>query len=100
MESPDHAPQVELPEEFQDLHRVFSKTQATFLPPHRPWDCAIDLLSDAALPRGHVYPLLCRDRGHGDLRTGEPPAGFYLPLYITSLLKLIFVKKRGTTPLY
>ena len=53
----DCAPQVDLPEECQDLYRVFSKTQATRLPPHRPWDCAIDLLSDAALPRGHVYPL-------------------------------------------
>ena len=42
---------------YQDLHRVFYKTQATRLPPHRPWDCAIDLLSDAALLRGHVYPL-------------------------------------------
>lgn len=57
VESPDCAPQVDLSEEYQDLHRVFSKTQATRLPPHCDWDCAIDLLSDAALPRGHVYPL-------------------------------------------
>ena len=57
VESPDDAPQVDLPEEHQDLQQVFSKTQAKCLPPHRPWDCAIDLLSDAALPRGQVYPL-------------------------------------------
>eukprot|EP00063_Salmo_salar_P030992 XP_014005827.1 PREDICTED: uncharacterized protein LOC106574453 [Salmo salar] len=57
VERSDHALQVDLPEEYQCLHRVFSKTQATRLPPHCPWDCAIDLLSDAALPRGHVYPL-------------------------------------------
>jgi hypothetical protein len=57
VESPDHVPQVELPEEYQDLHRVFPKTQATRLPPHHPWDCAIDPLSDTAPTRGHVYPL-------------------------------------------
>ena len=57
VESPDCGPQVDSPEEHQDLHRVFSKTQATRLPPHRPWDCAIDLLSDAVLPGGHIYPL-------------------------------------------
>jgi hypothetical protein len=57
VEIPDHAPQVDLLEEHQDLHRIFSKTQASRLAPHRPWDCAIDLLSDAGLPRGHVYPL-------------------------------------------
>ena len=37
VESLDHTPHVELPEEYQDLHRVFSKTQATRLPPHHPW---------------------------------------------------------------
>uniref|UniRef100_A0A8C1X582 Uncharacterized protein n=1 Tax=Cyprinus carpio TaxID=7962 RepID=A0A8C1X582_CYPCA len=36
---------------------VFSKEQATRLPPHRPWDCSIDLLPGAKLPHGKIYPL-------------------------------------------
>ncbi|KAL0163719.1 hypothetical protein M9458_039472, partial [Cirrhinus mrigala] len=32
------------------------------LPPHRPWDCAIDLLPDAKLPKGKVYPLSIPER--------------------------------------
>ena len=45
------------PPEYQDLQRAFSKTSATKLPLHRPWDCAIDIQPGAPLPRGHVYPL-------------------------------------------
>ncbi|KAI2660038.1 Transposon Tf2-9 polyprotein [Labeo rohita] len=38
---------------FQD---VFSKQAATHFPPHRPWDCAIELLPGAQLPKGmEVY---------------------------------------------
>ncbi|KAJ8361644.1 hypothetical protein SKAU_G00181690 [Synaphobranchus kaupii] len=33
-----------LPPEYLDLREVFSKSRATSLPPHRPYDCAIDLL--------------------------------------------------------
>ncbi len=27
------------------------------LPPHRPWDCAIDLLPGESVPKGKIYPL-------------------------------------------
>ncbi|KAK3512014.1 hypothetical protein QTP70_027615 [Hemibagrus guttatus] len=36
---------------YQELQEVFSKTKATQLPPHRPWDCAIDLLPNAMSPK-------------------------------------------------
>ncbi|KAK3561315.1 hypothetical protein QTP86_030620, partial [Hemibagrus guttatus] len=42
---------------YQDLQEVFSKAKATQLPPHRPWDCAIDLLPNAMPPKSKVYPL-------------------------------------------
>ncbi|XP_034167314.1 uncharacterized protein LOC113535751 isoform X3 [Pangasianodon hypophthalmus] len=36
-----------VPKEYMDLKGVFSKSRAASLPPHRPYDCAIDLLSGA-----------------------------------------------------
>lgn len=35
---------TELPEEYYEFYDVFSKSKATQLPPHRSWDCVIDLL--------------------------------------------------------
>ncbi len=43
--------------EYYDLREVFSKQSATKLPPHRPYDCAIDLLPGTLPPRGHLYSL-------------------------------------------
>ncbi|KAL0177239.1 hypothetical protein M9458_026133, partial [Cirrhinus mrigala] len=47
----------EIPVEYAAFQDVFSKQAATHLPPHRPWDCAINLLPGAQLPKGRVYPL-------------------------------------------
>ncbi|KAK3507486.1 hypothetical protein QTP70_026910, partial [Hemibagrus guttatus] len=55
-ESPECKP-VTIPSCYQDLQEVFSKAKATQLPPHRPWDCAIDLLPNAMPPKSKVYPL-------------------------------------------
>uniref|UniRef100_A0AAQ4NNK7 CCHC-type domain-containing protein n=1 Tax=Gasterosteus aculeatus aculeatus TaxID=481459 RepID=A0AAQ4NNK7_GASAC len=41
----------EVPPAYRDLAAVFSKASAECLPPHRPWDCAIDLVPGATLPR-------------------------------------------------
>ena len=46
-----------VPSAYHDLARVFSKYQALSLPPHRPYDCAIDLLPGAPLPVGRLYNL-------------------------------------------
>lgn len=46
VEGPVVALQVDIPQVYQDLREAFSKTCATWLPSHRPWDCAIDLLKD------------------------------------------------------
>ena len=42
---------------YHDLGEVFSKSKATSLPPHRPYDCPIDLISGAAIPRGKLYSI-------------------------------------------
>ncbi|KAK3517208.1 hypothetical protein QTP70_001074 [Hemibagrus guttatus] len=56
VESPECKP-VTIPSCYQELQEVFSKTKATQLPPHRPWDCAIDLLPNAMPPKSKIYPL-------------------------------------------
>ena len=42
---------------YHDVAWVFSKDQALSLPPHQPYDCAIDLLPGAPLPVGRLYNL-------------------------------------------
>lgn len=46
-----------VPDVYHDLAPVFSKNLALSLPPHRPYDCSIDLLPDAPLPSSHLYNL-------------------------------------------
>ncbi len=43
-----------VPAEYLDLKEVFSKSRAASLPPHRPYDCAIDLLPGKSLPKGKL----------------------------------------------
>lgn len=43
--------------DYHDLRQVFSKTRATSLPPHRPYDCANDLLPGSSSPKGWLYSL-------------------------------------------
>ncbi|KAL0172527.1 hypothetical protein M9458_032838, partial [Cirrhinus mrigala] len=48
---------VNVPEAYHDLRAVFSKSRASSLPPHRPYDRAIDLLPGTSPPKGHLYSL-------------------------------------------
>uniref|UniRef100_A0A669DIS8 ribonuclease H n=1 Tax=Oreochromis niloticus TaxID=8128 RepID=A0A669DIS8_ORENI len=43
--------------EYHDLKQVFCKDRARSLPPHRPYDCSIDLLPGAPLPTSRLYSL-------------------------------------------
>ena len=53
-ESPNLA---KVPKEYHDLGEVFCKARATCLPPHKPYDCAINLKPGAAPPRGRIFSL-------------------------------------------
>ncbi|KAL1022008.1 hypothetical protein UPYG_G00021010 [Umbra pygmaea] len=48
---------IHVPSQYHKFAQVFSKEKATHLPPHRPWDCSIDILPDASFPKGRIYPL-------------------------------------------
>ena len=46
-----------VPATSHNLRWVFSKERALSLPPHRPYDCPIDLLPGAPLPSSRLYNL-------------------------------------------
>lgn len=52
-----------VPVEYLDLKEVFSKSRAASLPPHRPYDCAIELLPGESPPKGKLYSLSVPERG-------------------------------------
>ncbi|KAL0165801.1 hypothetical protein M9458_037645 [Cirrhinus mrigala] len=67
-----------------------NKTKPTQLPPHHPWDCAIDLLPSAMPPKSRIYPLSrteeqameeyideALDSGFIRLSTSPAAAGFF-----------------------
>lgn len=42
---------------YRHLREVFNKTKAMSLPPHRTYDCAIDLLPGSVVPKGRLYSV-------------------------------------------
>lgn len=57
VESPKSSLTVHIPLEYSDLPEVFSKAKVNGLPPHRPYDCTIDLLPGTTPPCNRIYPL-------------------------------------------
>uniref|UniRef100_A0A9J7ZGW9 Gypsy retrotransposon integrase-like protein 1 n=1 Tax=Cyprinus carpio carpio TaxID=630221 RepID=A0A9J7ZGW9_CYPCA len=110
-----------VPTEYADLAEVFSKDKATKLPPHRPWDCAIDLLPNTSPPKSRVYPLSIPETkameeyieealSYGFIRPSTSPAasGFFFvdkkdgglrPCIDYRALNAITVKNRHPLPL-
>jgi len=46
-----------IPTCYSHFSDVFCPKKASTLPPHRPWDCAIDLLPGEPVPKGKIYSL-------------------------------------------
>ncbi|KAI3364685.1 hypothetical protein L3Q82_011465, partial [Scortum barcoo] len=55
--SSDYPDLSKVPPCYHDLKAVFNKVKATSLPPHREWDCAIDLLPGAPIPKVRLYSI-------------------------------------------
>ncbi|KAI2643005.1 Transposon Tf2-8 polyprotein [Labeo rohita] len=95
IESPDQDSAPEVPAEYMAFQDVFSKQAATQLPPHRPWDCAIDLLPGAQLPKGRVYPLSIPERQAMEECISEALAqGFIQPSTSPAASSFFFVGKK------
>ncbi|XP_053371214.1 deleted in malignant brain tumors 1 protein-like [Clarias gariepinus] len=63
MESPTGQPCVIIPECYSHFRDVFCPRRATQLPPHRPWDCAIDLRPEVDASRSGVGAILSQQQG-------------------------------------
>ena len=65
---------------YHDLRLVFSKETALSLPPHRPYDCPIDLFPGAPLPTSRLYNLSCPEKEAMELYiTDSVAAGIIRP---------------------
>lgn len=51
-----------VPPVYHEFAEVFCKSKALSLPPHCPYDCAIDLLPGAPLPKSRRYSLSRAER--------------------------------------
>ncbi|XP_053681475.1 retrotransposon-derived protein PEG10 [Labeo rohita] len=95
IESPEPVIMPEIPAEYRTYQDVFSKLAATQLPPHRPWDCAIDLLPGAQLPRGRIYPLSIPEcQAMENYITEALNQGFIRPSTSPAALSFFFVGKK------
>lgn len=49
--------QEQVPKELHDFLHVFGEEEARVLPPHREWDCKIDLIEGKPYKKGSIWPL-------------------------------------------
>ena len=84
-----------IPEDYHEFADVFSKSQASTLPPHRPYDLKIDLEEGAEPPIGRMYSLsetemkALREFLDDNLRNG-----FVRPSNSSHGAPILFVKKK------
>ena len=87
-----------VPAEYLDFREVFSKAKATSLPPHRPYDCAINLQPGATPPRGRLYSLSVPERGVMETYINDGlAAGIIRPSSSPAGAGFFFVEKKDKT---
>ncbi len=91
-----HSPDLTgVPAEYCDLRAVFSKSRATSLPPYRPYDCAMDLLSGTSPPKGRLCSLSSPEREAMDRYIRESlQAGLILHSSSPAAAGFFFVQKK------
>lgn len=96
---PTSAPDLAgVPAEYHDFKEVFSKSKATSLPPHRPYDCAIDLLPGTSPPRGRLYSISAPERkAMEDYINDSLSAGIIRPSSSPAGAGFFFVQKKDKT---
>ncbi len=57
IESPIEKQCIDIPTSYSPLQQRLLPKEGLPTTPHRPWDCAIDLISGEPVPKGKIYPL-------------------------------------------
>jgi len=87
-----------VPSEYLDYREVFSEAKATSLPPHHPYDCAIDLHPDTSPPEGHLYSLSTPERESMDKYLHSLATGIIRPSASPAGMGFFFVDKMDKRP--
>uniref|UniRef100_A0A3B3HCI3 Gypsy retrotransposon integrase-like protein 1 n=1 Tax=Oryzias latipes TaxID=8090 RepID=A0A3B3HCI3_ORYLA len=95
LDSPDLS---DVPSIYHDLLAVFSKQKASALPPHRPYDCPIELIPGTTLPKSHLYSLSKPELQAMELYIKESlAAGIIRPSSSPLAAGFFFVEKKDKT---
>ncbi|KAI4902633.1 hypothetical protein NFI96_002208 [Prochilodus magdalenae] len=95
IESPEVKNPLCIPPEYSDLAEVFKKVNATKLPPHREYDCAIELINDQIPPKSRVYPLTQAEEAAMEEYIQETLSqGYIRPSTSPAAAGFFFVKKK------
>ncbi len=85
-----------VPSEYHHLQSVFCKERATVLPPHRSYDCAVELLPGACPPRGRIFSLSSPEQKAMEAYINESlAAGIIRPSTLLAGPGFFFVEKDG-----
>ena len=81
--------------EYHNLGEVFNKSRATSLPPHRSYDCAINLIPGTSPPRGRLFSFSAPERFAMEKYIGESlAAGLIHPSSSPTGAGFFFVGKK------
>lgn len=98
LEVDTQGPHTTLPTKYLQYSDVFSKDKSTQLPPHRPYDCAIELEDGATPPFGPLYRLSQAENEALRVHVEENRAlGFVRPSSSSAGAPVLFVKKKDGT---
>ncbi|QRW17537.1 Transposon Tf2-12 polyprotein [Rhizoctonia solani] len=86
----------EIPLPYQEFSKVFSEEESSKLPPHRPYDIAIELLPDARPQHGPIYSLGRREDAElKETIEKQLKAGLIRPSKSPMASPILFVKKKN-----
>ena len=92
---PEYPDLTSVPSCYHHLKEVFNKTKAPSLPPHRPYDCAIDLIPGSTIPKGRLYSISGPERqAMNDYISASLKAGLIRPSSSPAGAGFFFVEKK------